>query len=742
MAGVKNAAIEIQSASNSPLKVHLERESKKLTGVTLKQRPQVSKPLGGLRASEKEKKELKLPNIMDIMDISGNKWKIIQDGSKNRHPSRAARFDSKLFEEQSAMGNRSPPKTPGASVMGHAGEGSHQGGRANGTALNTPLAVTVPVAEPFNYTEIDNRPTSKETSDSPASLKLDEQPKSPGDYLPELEPTCTLAHIKQSPRLTAESIQSSYDEAERKALLCQLNSAVRTGRIPYSEFLKRVSLLAPSFKLDKVRDKRVRTSSMEQAIPELKRQATRHNGDQWTQEQNILNTDSNGTVANTLASSSYTGIYAKEPNTRFPPELQKLYARGGLKVTTLKIDVGESLPENFLTKDKEELRILYPMYDSRVEQEREKNVARINSLQSRDKPQGIYPMRNKNGISSDMFLFPSNSTFPAQSGADDFRLKFKVKRGSDAGRDRDGKIYFIHGKQSISKEGEVIDLPPTSSLRRISGSDSRDGLNPSRNFPRQPPTTPADERRQSHDLGSELTTRPIPTTIIVSSAADENFSEHGKQLENSTTKSLGRIQEDPLDAVSHANTYGTDLHSKRFADIFEESPHEGPTPIEDPINVIFPTGTSSRNRKRVSFHQERAGETDGDDTDFTKSRETLQSIATNEKPSTPDRLQVAYTISDDRITLSDGQSASRGDELKPAVKLLEIDDSISVGTFESLTRRPVLYQDLHIWNRDTNGVHQTAVNNTSLSEIQNHGPVSVSTKQVVFVSPAHNIQEK
>ncbi|XP_038072151.1 uncharacterized protein LOC119740796 [Patiria miniata] len=736
---VKSTAKDILAANNSPLKVYLDRESGKKLGPFAKRGTPGAKPLGGAFVTEKEKEELKLPNIIDVMDVNGNNWKIVQDVSKQRQ-SRAARYDTKLFDGQSAnmQDCRSPPKTPSVnSRIGAVREGQQSlGGRATDDAIyavtrsNSPRDLDVYNAQ---GSEAGLHETAMSSPSLEAFTRSEERTKETTDHLPELAPTCTLVQINQSPRLNVDSVQTSYDEAERRSLLLQLNSAVRTGKIPYSEFLKRVSSLAPSFRMENGRDKRARTSSMEQAIPDRsKRQDTRHTSDQssGTHEPNSANCEA--TMANTLASSSYTGIYAKEPHAIFPPELQNLYARGGLlKVRTLKIDVGDSLPDNFLTQDREELRVLYPMYGSRVDQERDNMIARMNSLQSKvGKAHGNSPRQNKTSLSNDMrtLLFPSNDV-PASASPDDFKLKFKVRKGTD-GRNREGRMYSLQGRQSISREGEILDLPPESYVRRISGTESRESFCPSRSFPRQPPTTPADDRYrmiQSQDGGIEPIARSISNVIPENQDADKKQESDKNYQDNSASKTLRVIPEDPLDAVSHANTYGTELHPKRLLDTFGETLGKEETMNKEYVHVVVPTNRRMSGKgRRVSWLQ--GG--DGDDaTEFTKSRETLQSIRTYEKPSTPDRLQMAYTISD----VSE-RNSERGDELRPAVKVLQIDNS-SIGTFESLARRRPLYVPL-----DVHG--QSDENTYAAGEGRKSCPVTVSTQKVVFVSPLQDQREK
>ena len=253
-----------------------------------------------------------------------------------------------------------------------------------------------------------------------------------------------------------------------------------------------------------------------------------------------------------------------------------------------------------------------------------------------------------------MLLLPTGPAGSAATDGGDFKLKLKVRKSAGEGRGREGRLYCLHGRQSLSREGKVMELPADSYVRRLAtgaeeanGWESRDGLCPSRAFPRQPPTTPADDRAgKSQDTLSELAARSIPNTIpetvddAESSAVESAASTRGEHRRqpaerrpkpnNPRSSTLDRIAEDPLDRISHANTYGTELEpGRRLTEAFTdtaEKEKEGDEIKEDQdervvreyVHIVVPRTSSGRaagKGKRVSWQQQQ-----GDDstTDFTR----------------------------------------------------------------------------------------------------------------------------
>ncbi|XP_071493194.1 uncharacterized protein [Diadema antillarum] len=351
-----------------------------------------AKPLGTTGIVEPDE-ELRLPSIMEIRDRNGNNWKIVQEPSmktRQRQRTEKARYDGKLFQQISTQKielKNTPPNTarltlPTADTVS----------AIDATVIDAVSRTNTPQVQQLNFalSDLDDLLDANSTThDDKANL-------------PELQPLCqpALKHVCTSQLQTPKDVP---DEMTRKVLLGKWAASVRTGKMSYSEYLQKVSLMSMLQRSDTMTSKKDMLHSQSQvwvSSNKEKRPRTRSLEDMLTadtkQKRLVVEANSDGLSPRPTGPSGRTdptgGVTPANSVTvcspDLPPELQRLYTRAAKKVATVDISqhLREQLPSNFLDLDRHKLRMQYPMYNFKREQERS-NV--FNRLGSQSMPGGV-----------------------------------------------------------------------------------------------------------------------------------------------------------------------------------------------------------------------------------------------------------------------------------------------------------------------------------------------------------------
>ncbi|XP_022109216.1 uncharacterized protein LOC110989258 isoform X2 [Acanthaster planci] len=172
----------------------------------------------------------------------------------------------------------------------------------------------------------------------------------------------------------------------------------------------------------------------------------------------------------------------------FQVDLEDLYSRGGLKISTLRIDAEGTLPGNFLNRDRDELRQMYPMYDWRIAHEtREANRHGKATTSSRTKE--TLP-------TTSTFQFPATfSNTPKNSPRERPRFtgkEWKRHRKAVTGeKSRASELLETVKEETGGAGGSATVVEQVGMAQHIEETRPSSGL-----FPRQPPPTPMDSRRK------------------------------------------------------------------------------------------------------------------------------------------------------------------------------------------------------------------------------------------------------
>ncbi|XP_054774445.2 uncharacterized protein LOC129282589 [Lytechinus pictus] len=341
--------------------------------------PRFCKPLGDSGLVELTE-ELRLPHIMEIRDRTGNNWKIIQDASnKSRQRLKESRIgpDWKSYpaiSTQKLQLLNDPINSPREKGLAFPNTSQGQGIDSNAIDAvlrqNTPiLQVRVPVLDDYSEDGFDDQCIT----------------------LPDLRPRCqqALTHTCTSEAATPKDVP---DEMTRKILLGRWAASVRTGKMTYSEYLRKVSLMSMLQRSDTMnskqdmfqsrsldwssaaREKRPRTRSLEEMLEEehLPKRLEIDGGRSQLNSRDNTHIGHKGRERPIMTGVITPGDSAKVCSQPLPPELERLYTRSSSRVPTL--DIGQSLdeylPTDFLVQERHKLRMQYPMYNSKRENER------------------------------------------------------------------------------------------------------------------------------------------------------------------------------------------------------------------------------------------------------------------------------------------------------------------------------------------------------------------------------------
>lgn len=336
------------------------------------------------------KEELRLPRIMNIRDNNGNTWKILQESRDGRHHhhgrGKLIRKPPKRFDQTNEYDDGEEDLQPRPQSIQvkiptdealeldaeHQENNGEQGKNeeASDAVIATVSKANTPMEAPVESKDIvklyndargrDPHPTSTQILDPDFDAPIFD-----------LAPVCTLAQIKDTKSKCANAY---HDDFERKALLLKHNSDVRSRKTSHVEYLRLVSqmTLCPCLRGINFYGEELNRDVMS------KQQRRRRNSDSppASPEKRVLTAVSGLTFksrslgppesALSFADSSRPVIYARK--NYFSGELDNLYTRDGYKTATLQLNGSEQLPSNFLDKEREALRLMYPMYDWKVQQ--------------------------------------------------------------------------------------------------------------------------------------------------------------------------------------------------------------------------------------------------------------------------------------------------------------------------------------------------------------------------------------
>ena len=324
--------------------------------------------------------ELRLPSIMDIRDTKGNSWKILQETSGPSH-----HRGQKPLQLIRQMLNKNAFYNPHiyipTDVNGIIEEDIEvdQDGDAIESVLeaNTPINSVYDLGEvrpiPSRVDEIadvyGNSEEGASTFDSESDIDLLDP--SFNDLAPSVSNlTGQIKGIRKYCHGNCDDVY--HDENERKALLSKYSSEVRRRKISYIEYLRKVSqmTLCPCLQLAVYRQRDKRMSDVQIEIMSAKRVLT---------AASRLTLKSRSLPAPDFASNIDTlSLYARGDQYDITDELDNLYDRGAGGIATLQIGGDEHLPKNFLEREREELRLMYPMYDWRVQYNQQLLIGQLN----------------------------------------------------------------------------------------------------------------------------------------------------------------------------------------------------------------------------------------------------------------------------------------------------------------------------------------------------------------------------
>ena len=468
-----------------PLKNQLDREV--IVTRPFKDRKLVTRSADG---------ELRLPSIMDIRDTKGNNWKILQDSSGGRH----GRRDKKPLQMIRTMLSENSYYNPHAiniptDVNGNLAEDpltddvegdQDQAAIESVFEANTPINSTCdPQEDAERHNEVVDLGVEVDTS-----FELDDaaiEPLQSSEF--DLAPVCTLAaQIRTSRPCCGNTPDGVYhDDFERKALLLKYSSEVRTRKTSYIEYLHKVSqmTLCPCLQLDFYRKSAhgKRRSDGEIGLELL------------SAKQRVLTAASRLTLksrslpAPDFASNIDTlSLYARGGNDHddYSKELDKLYSRDGYNIATLQISGDEHLPKNFLERERQELRLMYPMYDWRVQYNQNVLTWQIKPSSMSGKSQEATPRQNGFDNKKTSHSRKESQVAPRASNTSETLTGLGSKLQTEPQKiskktSSDGQVA---GPEEMTKHS--VTFTCTSLVR------SDESLTKSRVLPKQPPTTPVE----------------------------------------------------------------------------------------------------------------------------------------------------------------------------------------------------------------------------------------------------------
>lgn len=690
--------------------------------------PRFCKPLGDSGVVE-PKEELRLPHIMEIRDRNGNNWKIIQDASNKSRQKLKERRSGIEWKPVPAIstqklqllnGLMNSPRGKDLELPNTMqGQGIDSNAIDTVTRLNTPLIqVRVPVVDDYSDDAFDGQ----------------------GVHLPDLQPRCqpALTHTCTSEGTTPKD---PPDEMTRKILLGRWAAEVRTGKMTYSEYLRKVSLMTMLQRSDTLnskkdmlqshsqewssdaREKRARTRSPEDMFAEehspTKRQEKNGDRSQLNSRDNSQGRDQETgrpDMTGVITPGNSVGVCSQP----LPPELERLYTRSSSRVPTL--DIGQSLngylPADFLDKERHKLRMQYPMYNFKREHERlhasshftSKSLPADLSFQDElERPMTHEPKE---------ITLQSNILYTGQQKRKSKPRRLNSRLGYNA--------ICITGGRIPTKADSAKEIEAFGELQRqffeqqaLNDVTPENGLPRLYNVPHQPPTTPVDATLASISLPEFLAQMAEGATV-------NRISEEALDKEENVRDRL-YVSTKPVNVVTIEAETSCLKHTNSKDSVTKESKTLGHSGSNADIN----------NTKATFL---------GNDNDVNDAAETFSVKSELLEGKSEDSVDKEGCKDDEGVGIPYSKSTSNNirNDLRASVKQLEIADvnglesqmtTISSRSLERMMSR-LPARLLKSRDRHANARRSRAFDVAS-GVMQTKG-APLSTKHVVFVSPAFN----
>ena len=656
------------------------------------------------------KEELRLPRIMNIRDTNGNTWKILQesrDGRNHHHHGRGKlikkppkRFDQTNESDDGEEDLQPRPQSIQVKIptdealeldAEHQENNGEQGKNeeasdaviATVSKANTPMNMMKAPVESKDIVKLYNDARARDPHPTSTQI-LDPDFDAP---IFDLAPVCTLAQIKGTKSKCANAY---HDDFERKALLLKHNSDVRSRKTSHVEYLRLVSqmTLCPCLRginfygeelnrdVMSKQQRRRRNSDSPPASPE-KRVLTAMSG--LTFKSRSLGPPLESALS--FADSSRPVIYARK--NYFPGELDNLYTRDGYKTATLQLNGSEQLPSNFLDKEREALRLMYPMYDWKVQQA-------LNSMMrssGEDTPRKVTTRKDTTHPTPANTATSHKPSVPAKAHLE---LNSKNHLQKEQFFEPDS-VYQQHGHPEA-----VIGFAGASSsfvLKQVS--QENDPSRKSRVIPNQPPTTPA-VSTGGFSIILTSTSAPELLTIVESEVhEDKDVVDEDKDV----------VDENNNPAVDDVETASKQTKSITFGD--------GPPQDNASVTLEVEQNAESQQQNVRNDPGQQTGR---------QSQSILNvspaSSATNSAIHRPDNMNVTTY-----------HTNTSGQFRQPSVKCLQIDANVAV---RRRVQRPRVVGTGENQTGKTMGRHQNLATDTKSAQTV----TKMSTQKVVFVTPA------
>lgn len=693
--------------------------------------PRFYKPLGDSGVVE-PKEELRLPHIMEIRDRNGNNWKIIQDASNKSRQKLKERRSGIEWKPVPAIstqklqllnGLMNSPRGKDLELPNTMqGQGIDSNAIDTVTRLNTPLIqVRVPVVDEYSDDGFDGQ----------------------GIHLPDLQPRCqpALTHTCTSEGTTPKD---APDEMTRKILLGRWAAEVRTGKMTYSEYLRKVSLMTMLQRSDTLnskkdmlqshsqewssdaREKRARTRSLEDMFAEehspTKRQEIDGDRSQLNSRDNSQGRDQETgrpDMTGVITPGNSVGVCSQP----LPPELERLYTRSSSRVPTL--DIGQSLngylPADFLDKERHKLRMQYPMYNSKREHER---LHASNQFTSKSLPADLSfqdelerPMTHE----PKEITLQSNILYTGQQKRKSKPRRLNSRLGYNA--------ICITGGRIPTKADSAKEIEAFGELQRqffeqqaLNDVTPENGLPRVYNVPHQPPTTPVDATLASISLPEFLAQMAEGATV-------NRISEEALDKEENVRDRL-YVSTKPVNVVTIEAETSCLKHTNSKDSVTKESKAPG-----------LPSSNADINNTKATYL--------GNDNYVNDAAETFSLKSELLEGKSEDSVDKEGCKDDEGVGIPYSKSTNNSNnirnDLRASVKQLEIADvnglesqmtTISSRSLERmmsrLPARLLKSRDRHANARRSRAFDvASGVMNTAKG-------APLSTKHVVFVSPAFN----
>lgn len=320
----------------------------------------------------KTSNDLSLPKIMDFQDAKGNVWTVIKENNEsslNQNPTKSSKSLTHSLEpiarldfETSLLKGTSQIQSGYVGTDAIAASQSPHTGMPNRDDNPKPKTVTTPKAKSKTFQESNRLTKDGSQADQP------------------LEPKCSTAPVNTNKRLhcTNPSTLVYHDEYQKQMFLQKYNTDSKSRKFSYTMYNQYLRDLSELAYCDCQRDQSQDTIITSEKRIKLSSQITNTTG-------NVTSTEYD------RRSSEDRNLYTRQglANSGFPPELEELYSRGSL--TSYTIDMKDRLPDDFLEQEHHELRQLYPMFDWKVEREKNMKAMKLSLLRPTTKRDYAHP---------------------------------------------------------------------------------------------------------------------------------------------------------------------------------------------------------------------------------------------------------------------------------------------------------------------------------------------------------------